>query len=310
MKKIKLTAKSAVIINTAPGTEVGALVHEGIVYFPAFTLPEAGDDSGEEDAPARATKPAAAPPARATKPEKSAPAAKAAPAGDLPSLAEMKKMALPDLVALAEENGIDLDALKAEHKVTRWSNVTLSKALDTAFADLDSGAEEDAPAPEMKARKGGKADSTNKQFVRILNELDSQDIEEEDAERQLGNLLDDDDAAAAIVSAFMEDTKADAEALYERYEAGEFTESKKKAAPAARGKAAPAKPVGKKKEATVEVEDLNEGDRVEVYWDDQEDWFPGEVVGFEGDMPIIAYDDDTESTYDPELSSKIRREAE
>ena len=70
---------------------------------------------------------------------------------------------------------------------------------------------------------------------------------------------------------------------------------------------------GKKepKEELVDVDDLEVGDRVSVYWGDEDkDWFDGEVKSIKKGKVVIAYDDDTEEPIDPEVHTKIKRLAE
>ena len=63
-----------------------------------------------------------------------------------------------------------------------------------------------------------------------------------------------------------------------------------------------------KKEALVEVEDLEVGDKVSIYWaDENKDWFNGTVESIKKGKVMVAYDDDTKEVIDPEIHTKIRK---
>lgn len=315
MRKQTITAQAALIVQIAAGTEVEAIVHGGLLYVPVMSYPdvEGTSDTAAPSAPKGSTSKPAAPAKPASKPV----AAKApAAADDLPSLKEMQAMTLPDLLALAKREDIDVEALKAEHKVTRWSVVTLSKALDEAFADSDGA---DVGKKAMTVTKGGKANSADpdkEEFDAIFNDLDGNAITEDEAVARLTTLCDNEDVASQIVGTFMDNDKLTIDELYDEYQEALEGGSKKKSTPAkssskpAGKSAAPAKsPVGKGKSKAVEPEDLEEGDKIRGFWDNEDAWFEGEVVGIDSEsaLPIIAWEDETEGVLDTDEVSKLER---
>ena len=76
-------------------------------------------------------------------------------------------------------------------------------------------------------------------------------------------------------------------------------------------KKSPKRSPKKKDEDLVAPEDLEVGDRVSVWWDDDnQEWFDGEVKSIKKGKVTIAYDDNTEEVIDPEVHTKIKRLAE
>lgn len=60
-------------------------------------------------------------------------------------------------------------------------------------------------------------------------------------------------------------------------------------------------------EKLVSVDDLKVGDRVSVWWnDDNQDWFSGEVKSIRKGKVTVSYDDGTEDVIDPEICTKIK----
>ena len=80
---------------------------------------------------------------------------------------------------------------------------------------------------------------------------------------------------------------------------------KKGKSTAAKSKKKPAEPEGE----DVEIDDLEKGDLVAVYWDDEETkgWFNGKVSSIKKGIVKVKYDDGSEDDLDPEVHTKIRR---
>ena len=58
----------------------------------------------------------------------------------------------------------------------------------------------------------------------------------------------------------------------------------------------------------VDIADLEKGDRVAVWWnDDNQAWFTGEVASVKRGKVTVKYDDDTEGVLEPELHTIIKR---
>lgn len=296
MKLVKLTPTVTLLANAAPGVPVNVIQHEGVYYLPMFSMDLGApvEDEDFDDAPA--TRKPAGKLAVSKSPAK--------PSVSRPSLKAMQGMLLPDLVELAKKAGVNLEELKAERKVARWSVVTLAKALDEIFdvPDNDDG-EEESPAP----RKGGKKTAANnddkEQFLTILADLDSTEITEDEAAQKLQQLCGNKKVAKEIINVFQDDASITTEDLWEKYaEHFDGTESAPVSKPAGKSPKGAAKPVA------VDPEDLEEGDSVRAYWDAEEQWFKGTVTGFDDDeQPIISYEDGTEAAYDPEQISQIEK---
>ena len=116
----------------------------------------------------------------------------------------------------------------------------------------------------------------------------------------------DEDAITELVEKFEDDADADLDEMAEGI-AKILNGEKEKPAPKKSSKRSPKK----KDEDLVAPEDLEVGDRVSVWWnDDNQEWFDGEVKSIKKGKVIISYDDDTEDAIDPEVHTKIKRLAE
>ena len=63
-----------------------------------------------------------------------------------------------------------------------------------------------------------------------------------------------------------------------------------------------------KKEELVEADDLEVGDRVSVYWNDEnKEWYDGEVDSIKKGKVHVAYDDGSDDFIDPKIHTKIKR---
>ena len=127
-------------------------------------------------------------------------------------------------------------------------------------------------------------------------------------------------AAAAIIALAENEDDVDADAVNEALTEFEDDEAAniddvaesiaklltpKKSKTSAKSKKKPAEPEGE----DVEIDDLEKGDLVAVYWDDEETkgWFNGKVSSIKKGIVKVKYDDGSEDELDPEVHTKIRR---
>lgn len=105
------------------------------------------------------------------------------------------------------------------------------------------------------------------------------------------------------LSDFEDDEKASIDVMAEQI--AKLLTKKKGKSTAAKSKKKPAEPEGE----DVEIDDLEKGDLVAVYWDDEETkgWFNGKVSSIKKGIVKVKYDDGSEDDLDPEVHTKIRR---
>ena len=308
--KIKPTA--TIVAQFAAGVEVEAIQHEGKMFLPVVGMGEfATKDTG---APARTTEPTA-PAAPEKKPAKSEGKSEAKTYTE----DELMEMDTKELLKMCKTMGIDPDETEGKN-----TNKKLRKLI---LAAQEAGGDENDDEDEKSDEGEGELTS---QISDILEDFDGGKKNKKKTIAAICDLGDDvdKDAVTELVEKFEDDADADLDGMAAKIAAvvnGEEPEADEDEKSAKKGKKSakkdddededekPAKKgkgkKSKKDEDLVAVEDLEVGDRVSVWWDDDnQDWFDGEVksISKKGKV-VIAYDDDTEDAIDPEVHTKIKR---
>lgn len=293
--KIKPTA--TIVAQFAAGVEVEAIQHEGKMYLPVVGM---GEFSTKEDAPARPAAPA---------PSKSAPAKeKPATVSKSYTKEELMEMESKELVKICkDEFGINPDDFDGKNTNKKLRDIILN-------AQKDGGAKKGDDTEEKPAKgEDPDDDDVNNELVdqvaEILEDFDAGKKNKKKAISAICGLVDDadEDAITELVEKFEDDADADLDEMAEEIAKVLNGEKEEKPAP----KKAPKRSPKKKDEDLVAPEDLEVGDRVSVWWDDDnKEWFDGEVKSIKKGKVTIAYDDDTEEVIDPEVHTKIKRLAE
>lgn len=281
----KIKPSATIAVQFPAGVEVSAIQHEGTIYLPAIPL---GDFASEEEAEAPSPKKRVE--------EKPAPKEK-----------EEKPKSKSKI--LSEEEMMEMDAkelkklLLAEYGVdsSKFPGKDTNKKLRELILKEQEGEEEEEEDEDVsKEKKVSKEDSVDKTAVtEILEDFDSGSLNKKKALAKIMLLAEEgasEEKINKLVDAFEDDAEADidetAKAIAEALSGKEKKESKSKKA--------------SKKEVLVEADDLEVGNKVSVWWDDQEDWFNGEVKSIKKGRVLIAYDDDTEEYLDEENNTKIK----
>ena len=262
-------------------------------------------EGGEKTEPATAKKdePAASKPAAPASEGKSA---KTASSGKTYTEDELMEMDTKSLLKMCKEMGIDPDATDGKNTNKKLRTLILSAQEEGGDGDDNEETEETASEENSELVE---------QVGEILEDFDAGKKNKKKAISAIVALGEDVDADAVteLVEGFEDDADADIDDVAKKIAdviaggAEEPEEEEEKPA-----KKSPKKG-GKKesKEELVDVDDLEVGDRVSVYWDDEnKDWFDGEVKSIKKGKVVIAYDDDTEEPIDPEVHTKIKRLAE
>lgn len=287
--KIKPTA--TIVAQFAAGVEVDAIQHEGKMYLPVVGM---GEFATKDTAPSASPAPSASKP--------SAPAAKEKPTKEAPAAKSYTKEGLMDMETkelmkiCKNEFGIDPDD---------YDGKNTNKKLRDLILNAQEGADTDKKEEEEDTDAAEEDDVTSK-VAQLLEEFDAGQRNKKKTVATICDLVEDadTDAVLELVSKFEDDAEADLDEMAE--EIVKVLNGEKKPAPKKQR-------VKKSKEEDdlVSIKDLEVGDRVSVWWDDDnQEWFDGEVKSIKKGKVTIAYDDDTEEAIDPEVHTKIKRLAE
>lgn len=290
--KIKPTA--TIVAQFAAGVEVEAIQHEGKMYLPVVGM---GDFSTKDEAPARPAAPASSKPAPA-KEEKPAPTSAKSYTKD-----ELMGMESKQLMKICkDEFGINPDDFDGKNTNKKLRDLILN-------AQKDGGAKKVEDDEEENPADGDGNNELVDQVAEILEDFDAGKKNKKKAISAICGLVDDadEDAVTELVEKFEDDADADLDEMAEKIAKVLNGEKEEKPAP----KKSPKRGSKKKEEDLVTPEDLEVGDRVSVWWDDDnQEWYDGEVKSIKKGKVTIAYDDDTEEVIDPEVHTKIKRLAE
>lgn len=299
----KIKPSATLVAQFPAGVEVDAIQHEGRIFMPVVSMGEFA--TTEEPAPAKKDEPAPSKPAAPASESKSA---KTASSGKTYTEDELMEMDTKSLLKMCKEMGIDPDA--TDGKNTNKKLRTLILSAQEEGGDGDNNEETEETASEENSELVG-------QVGEILEDFDAGKKNKKKAISAIVALGEDVDvdAVTELVEGFEDDADTDIDDVAKKIAdviAGGAEESEEEEEEEKPAKKSPKKG-GKKepKEELVDVDDLEVGDRVSVYWDDEnKDWFDGEVKSIKKGKVVIAYDDDTEEPIDPEVHTKIKRLAE
>lgn len=279
----KMKPVATIVAQFAAGVEVEAIQHDGKVFLPVIGLGEFAKD--DDDAPAHHT------------PTTAAPASKKEDKGDDTTTSkvytedELMDTDTKELMRICkDEFGIDPNDTEGKN-----TNKKLRKLI------LD--------AQENGAGDGDNDDDLTDKVADLLEDFDAGKKNKKKTIAAIVALCDEDvdeDKVTELVDHFEEDADADLDETAK--DIADVLNGKVEKNPA---KKSPKRGKKKEDEDLVDVDDLEVGDRVSVWWDDDnQDWFDGEVKSIKKGKVTIAYDDDTEDVIDPEVHTKIKRLAE
>lgn len=296
--KIKPTA--TIVAQFAAGVEIEAIQHDGKMYLPVVGM---GEFSSKEEAPSRSE---ATPSSGVeSKPSKKAPATSSAKAYTKEELMEMESK---ELVKICKsEFGINPDDHDGKNTNKKLRDLILEAQEKGASLEEAPDTEPDTE-PEAADEESEENGALVDQVAEILEDFDAGKKNKKKAISAICALVDDadEDVVTEFLEKFEDDADADLDEMAE--EIAKSLSGEKKSEKSA--KKAP-KRAKKSKEDLVAPEDLSVGDRVSVWWDDDnQEWFDGEVKSIKKGKIKIAYDDDTEELIDPEVHTKIKRLAE
>lgn len=289
----KIKPVATIVAQFAAGVEVECIQHEGKMFMPVI----AGDfdtvDDGKkiEDSPA---------------PKKSAP--KPAP----------QEEEAADEKVYTEDELMDMDVkeltkiLKNDFKINPddFDGKNTNKKLRNLILDAqEKGGDNSSDAEaEDEETEDGSDDELIDNIADVLEDFDSGKKNKKKAVAAIIAFAENEDdvdatAVSEALSDFEDDEKASIDVMAEQI--AKLLTKKKGKSTAAKSKKKPAEPEGE----DVEIDDLEKGDLVAVYWDDEETkgWFNGKVSSIKKGIVKVKYDDGSEDDLDPEVHTKIRR---
>lgn len=299
--KIKPTA--TIVAQFAAGVEIEAIQHEGNMYLPVLSLNEF---SAQSDEPTKTEPSAPAGKSKEAKPKASAKAESSEKSSKSYTEDDLMEMSVKELAKICrEEFDIDPDDFDGKNTNKKLRNLILD-AQENA-SDADEEVEEDEEDETADDKDENDADDLVDQVSEILEDFDAGKKNKKKTLSAIYKLSDDPDEEQIekLVKEFETNASADIDDIANDI-VGFLTKEKKET------KKSPKKTSKKSSEEDlVSPEDLEVGDRVSVWWDDDnQEWFDGEVKSIKKGKIIIAYDDDTDEAIDPEIHTKIKRLAE
>lgn len=296
--KIKPTA--TIVAQFAAGVEVEAIQHEGKMYLPVVGM---GEFATADPTP---TKPA-------TKKDEPA-VTEAAPSAAPKATTSTKKYTKDELMEtdskelikiLKNEFGINPDDFDGKNTNKKLRDLILDAQKNGGAKPAPAEEEEETEEAEDDSKDGGDTDEVVDQIADLLEDFDAGKKNKKKTIAAICALSEDSDTdkVTELVEEFEDDAEADIDEMAQKI-ADSFAPKK----PSKKEKKSKR---GKKEEDLVSVSDLEVGDRVSVWWDDDnQEWFDGEVKSIKKGKVVIAYDDDTEEPIDPEVHTKIKKLAE
>lgn len=291
----KIKPSATLVAQFAAGVEVEAIQHDGKMFLPVVSLGEFGATEVPSDSPAQEPKPD----------KKPAPAAPAE-TSDVKTYTkdELMDMEPKELIKILKNDySIDPDDYDGKNTNKKLRDLILKAQEENGGDDAENDDEKPAPKRGKDAPKEdeGGDDLTDK-VAGLLEEFDDGTRNKKKTIEAICNLVDDadKDAITELIDNFEEDGDASIDDTAEEI-ANALSGEKKKPAPKKHGEKS-------KKEELVEADDLEVGDRVSVYWNDEnKEWYDGEVDSIKKGKVHVAYDDGSDDFIDPKIHTKIKR---
>lgn len=316
MKTTKIKPTATIVAQFAAGVEVTAISHEGNLYLPVISLgelaPKESAPTSDDDDKEEVTE------------KKSAPKKESAESSSKTytedELMDMDVKALTKI--LKDDFGIDPSDYDGKNTNKKLRKLILD-AQDGTEDEEETEEEEEQPkkSPKKSSKKSEDKEEDEDLAVKAGDILDDYDAGKNSKKKATSLLMklvgtDDTDGVNKFLDKFDDDEDGDiddyAQKFVDKFGGSDDNEDddddddeEKEETPKKRH----SKKSEKKEDDDeyVAIEDLKKGDRVSVWWDDEnKDWFDGTVKSVRGGKVTVAYDDDTEDVLDPKVNTKIK----
>ena len=297
----KLKPTATIAAQFPAGVEVECIQHEGKLFLPVMNLCDFGAIEPQPEKPS------------AKLPKKTEPVATDDDDDDAPTeggketvsykekdLMDMSTKELSKILLSMDIDPDDFDGKNTNKKLRLLilENQDEEKPTKKGKGKSSKKDEEEEETPETS--------EANEEVISILEDFDSGSINQKKALSKLLALSEelsekDKKKVTKILTEFADDDKADideiavslTEILWVDDDDDDDDEEE-------------AKPKKSKKEKYVEAEELKKGQRVSVYWEDNEEWYEGTVKSNKKGVVVVDYDDETTEEIDPENNTKIK----
>lgn len=292
--KIKPTA--TIVAQFAAGVEIDAIQHEGKMFLPVVGMGEFASHEPAPEKPSKTTEKEA--------PKKSAPK-------EVEETEESAKTTYTEEELMEMDSKVLVKLLKDEYGIDPADHP--GKNTNKKLRDLILNAQENEGEESEEEETEEETEETSEESIadKVADLLEDFDAGKKNRKKTIAAIVAladdaDEDKIGELLTEFEDDADADIDEMAKTI--ADVLEGKSKKAKKTEKKSAKK---SKKEEDLVEVEDLEVGDRVSVWWDDDnQDWYDGEVKSIKKGKVVIAYDDDTEDAIDPEVHTKIKRLAD
>lgn len=318
----KIKPVATIVAQFAAGVETEAIQHEGKLFLPVTTL---GTFATKESAPGSTDE--VEEETTSSKPSETSSKKSVTKSYDEDELMDMDVKELKGILSDLEIDPDDFDG-KNTNKKLRKLILDAQKGTGTTESDEDDEDEEEEEAPKKKAVKKVKNEvedddedekssgSVTSKVEEILDDYDGGKINTKKATAKLAELL---SAEPTKVGKLLDEFDDDedvtitdwAKKFVKKLAKSDDAEDEEDEKPAKKSKKK-AKKVEEDEEDEdedlVEISELKKGDRVNVFWADEDnnDWYEGTVKSVKGSKVTVTYDDDTEDVLDPEVNTKIK----
>jgi hypothetical protein len=299
MTEGKIKPVASIVAQFAANVEVEAIQHNGKIFLPVMSL----GSFTTNDEPLKKSTVAKEESVSTSEEKTSKKTAKEEPTKKVATYTEEELMEkdVKELTKILKGLGIDPDDTEGKNTNKKLRLLILNAPTSAGSSeedDDDDDDEQESPKESSKvsdvvelleAYEAGEL--ARKKFIAKVTAMGEDGF---DADK-LGDILDgfDDDASA--------DVKAVAENIVNLLEG-----KTKKAAKPSKGEAKKETAKSTKKAGKVVAkEDLEEGDKVSVYWEEEEEWFTGVVESVDGDEVTVLYTDETSYELD-DNNTKIK----
>lgn len=294
----KMKPVATIVAQFAAGVEVEAISHDGKMFLPIVSMGEFIKD--EKPSPVE-------------KPSK-----KVEPVIEYDD-AEKEEEKKTSCKVYTEDELMDMDSKEIEKILKNTYGIDPSesagkntnKKLRKLLLDAQETAKnEDEEKTVKKSKKDEEEahddaeddDDLSGKVGDLLEKFDAGSLNKKKTIAKICELVDDADAnkVGSLVSEFEDDTDADIDEASQKIADALLGRSSKKSTK---------KSSKKSKEELIDPSDLKVGDRVSVWWDDEDnkEWYDGEVKAIKKGKVLIAYDDETEEYIDEEIHTKVKK---
>ena len=325
----KIKPVATIVAQFAAGVETEAIQHEGKLFLPVTTL---GTFATKESAPVSTDEVEEEEETTSSKPRETSSKKPITKSYDEDDLIDMDVKELKGILSDLEIDPNDFDG-KNTNKKLRKLILDAQKGAGTT-EDEDEEDEDEDEAPKKKSAKKAKKEvedeeddeeedsekssgSVTSKVEEILDDYDGGKINTKKATAKLAELLSAEPTKVGkLLDAFDDDdeetitdwSKKFVKKLAKTDDDEEEDDDEKPAKKSKKKAKKVEEDEDDEDEDLVEISELKKGDRVNVFWADEDnnEWYKGTVKSVKGSKVTVAYDDDTEDALDPEVNTKIQ----